>query len=208
VIWRSYIFITPWYKLFDKLAVINFKTIIRVHNIPSLRPDNHDSAPAYWRVFYTRPRAEKKCECLLFEQNVEVFLPIRTVVKQWKDRKKKIDEPLFPNYIFARVDERERIEVLGTRGIVRCVTFGGSLAEITQSEISQLKLLQTHPGWLETVCGQHFKIGAKITIEAGPLRGLKGEVIEYRGTTRLIVRVSSIDMAVKVELPSSLLRSA
>ncbi len=68
-------------------------------------------------------------------------------------------------------------------------------------------LLQTRPGWLETVCGQHFKVGTKVTIEAGPLRGLTGEIIEYRGTTRLLVRVSSIDMAVKVEVPASFLSS-
>ncbi len=166
------------------------------------------TTPAYWRVFYTMPRAEKKCKCYLDNQNVEVFLPIRSVVKQWKDRRKMVEEPLFPNYIFARVDERERIGVLRTRGIVRCVTFGGSLAEVTKKEIDQLKLLQTRPDWLETVSGQHFKIGSDVTIDAGPLRGLCGQIVEHRGTTRLLVRVSSINMAVKVELPARLLSGA
>lgn len=176
-----------------------------MHNVSPPGKHNDKTPPSYWRVFYTKPRAEKKCACLLGEQNVDVFLPIKTVVRQWKDRKKKIDEPLFPNYIFARVDERERIGVLSTSGIVRCVTFGGSPAEITQTEISKLKLLQARPDWLESICGQHLKVGTGVTIEAGPLRGLCGEIIEHRGATRLLVRISSIDMAVRVEVPASFL---
>jgi transcription antitermination factor NusG len=179
-----------------------------VNNLSTLHTINHDSVPAYWRVFYTRSRAEKKCANLLCKKNINVFLPIRTVIRQWQDRRKKIDEPLFPNYIFARVDERERIQVLGTQGIVRCVSFGGTLAEVTQIEINQLKLLQSHPELLEMINARHHQIGTDVTIETGPLRGLKGTVVEQRGTARLLVRVSSIDMAVKVELPSSLLRSA
>lgn len=162
----------------------------------------------YWRAFYTCSRAEKICEQRLVEKDIEVFLPVQTVVRQWKDRKKKIQEPLFRNYIFARVDERERIQVLRTPGIVRCITFGGVLAEITQEEIDQIKLLQYEPGWIKSIETTHKLIGNQITIESGSMRGLKGEVIELRGGTRILVRIISLNMAIKVEVPYSLTKSA
>ena len=69
-----------------------------------------------WRVFYTQARAEKKCEQRLVQRRVEVYLPTHKVVRQWKDRKKKVVEPLFRNYIFVRVDEQERLHVLRNCG--------------------------------------------------------------------------------------------
>ncbi len=98
-----------------------------------------------WRVFYTQARAEKKCEERLVQRRVEVYLPTHKVVRQWKDRKKKVVEPLFRNYIFARVDEQERLGVLKTPGIVRCISFGGTPAEVDQGEIEQLKIALQDP---------------------------------------------------------------
>ena len=69
-----------------------------------------------WRVFYTMPRSEKKCELALQEKDIEVFLPTCTRISQWSDRKKKITLPLFQNYIFARVDERDRIRLHFCKG--------------------------------------------------------------------------------------------
>lgn len=161
----------------------------------------------YWRAFYTCSRSEKKCKQRLEEKNINVFLPVETVIRQWKDRKKKIQEPLFRNYIFARVDERERIQVLRTPGIVRCIAFGGVLAEVTQEEIDQIKLLQSKPGWVKSVETTPNIIGNQVSIESGSLRGLKGEVVELRGETRLLVRITSLNMAIKVEVPYSLTKS-
>lgn len=169
---------------------------------------NQSASSAHWRAFYTRARAEKKCEHRLKEKEIEVFLPIQTVIRQWKDRKKEVKVPLFRNYIFARVDERERIQVLRTPGIVRCIAFGGVLAEVTQEEIDQIKLLQSNPGWVKGMETTPNIIGNQVSIESGSLRGLKGEVVELRGETRLLIRIASLDMAIKVEVPYSLTKSA
>ena len=97
-----------------------------------------------WRVFYTQARAEKKCEQRLGQRGVEVYLPTHKVVRQWKDRKKKVVEPLFRNYIFVRVDEQERLHVLQTPGIVRCVSFGGTPAEVDESSRRHHQRLYGH----------------------------------------------------------------
>lgn len=162
-----------------------------------------DLRPEPWRVFYTRPRAEKKCEERLRNCRIEVFLPQRTVVQQWKDRKQKVTQPLFQNYIFARVDEQERIAVLRSPGIVRCVAFGGRPASITEDEIERLRIMQTRPEWLEPVDVPLPSVGKKITVDTGPLRGLSGVVVEHRGTTHLVVQISSIKQAVKVIIPAT-----
>jgi transcription antitermination factor NusG len=161
-----------------------------------------------WRAFYTCSRAEKKCEHRLKEKKIDVFLPIQTVIRQWKDRKKAVQVPIFRNYIFARVDEHERIDVLRTPGVVSCIAFGGILAEIKQEEIDQIKILQTSSQQYESIQAPQKLVGAEIRINRGTLRGLKGEVLEIRGESRLLVRITSLKMAIKVEVPYSITKYA
>ncbi len=156
-----------------------------------------------WRVFYTLPRAEKKCETRLAQRHVEVFLPTCEVVRQWKDRKKKVVEPLFKNYIFARVDEQDRLRVLQTPGIVRCVSFGGAPAEVAAEEIAQLQIAQKDPSQLLRIDYPPPGIGEAVTVVEGPLRGLHGEVIEHRGQLYVVIRVAAIRQAVRVSVPAA-----
>jgi transcription antitermination factor NusG len=154
-----------------------------------------------WRVFYTRARAEKKCEERLQNCGVEIFLPKRAVIRQWADRKQRVMEPLFRNYIFACVGEKERLRVLRTSGIVRCVGFQGKPAQLRNEEIEQLKRTQQVPARL-SITDLRPPVGDPVTISKGPLQGLFGEVIEHRKQTYLLVRVEAIRHAVKVEVPA------
>lgn len=156
-----------------------------------------------WRVFYTRSRTEKQCEKRLEQQDIDAFLPKNEVVRQWKDRKKKVIEPLFRNYIFAHIDEQERLAVLKTPGIVRCVSFGGMLAEVDPAEVEQLKIAQQDPARLRLVDGPLLPLGETVTITEGPLRGLCGEVSEHRGQYHLIIRITAIQQAVRVHVPTA-----
>lgn len=157
-----------------------------------------------WRVFYTFPRAEKKCEQRLLDQNIEAYLPKHTVVRQWSDRKKKIVEPLFRNYIFAHVDERQRLDVLQTDGIVRCVSFQGKPAVVQDEEIEQLRLaLEKGDGFAVVDYVPRPKIGAKVVVTEGPMRGLRGEVREHRGQTHVLVAIPAIKQALKVNVPAA-----
>lgn len=159
-----------------------------------------------WRVFYTQSRAEKKCEERLIDRRIEVFLPKYETIRQWKDRKKKVIEPLFRNYVFAHVEEQERLRVLQTPGIVRCVSFGGTLAEVDSEEIEQLKIAQQDPKRLGLVDFQLPGIGERVTIEQGPLQGLSGEVLDHGGQLYVIVRVNAIRQAVRVHVPAAWVR--
>ena len=156
-----------------------------------------------WRVFYTQSRAEKQCEERLEKRRIDVYLPKNEVVRQWKDRKKKIIEPLFRNYIFARVDEQERLSVLKTPGIVRCVSFGGAPAELDAAEVEQLKIAQQDPARLRLVDTPLPPLGETVTITEGPLRGLCGEVFEHRGQYHVMLRITAIQQAVRVHVPAA-----
>lgn len=157
-----------------------------------------------WRVFYTFPRAEKKCERRLIDQNIDAYLPKHTVVRQWSDRKKKVVEPLFRNYIFAHVDERQRLKVLQTDGIVRCVAFQGKPAIVQEEVIEQLRLaLEKGDGFAVVDYVPRPKIGTQVVVTEGPMRGLRGEVQEHRGQTHVLVAIPAIKQALKVNVPAA-----
>ncbi len=157
-----------------------------------------------WRVFYTFPRAEKKCEKRLSDHGINVFLPKHTVVRQWSDRKKKVVEPLFRNYIFARVGERDRLRVLQTDGIVRCVSFQGKPAVVQDDVIGQLRLAIERTGDFAVVdYVPRPKVGAQVVVTEGPLKGLRGEIREHRGQTNVLVAITAIRQALRVNVPGA-----
>ena len=153
-----------------------------------------------WRVFYTTARTEKKCEQRLAERGVEVFLPKYETLRQWADRKKKVVEPLFRNYLFARVDEAERLAVLQTDGIVRCVGFGGAPAEVPAEQIEQLQIALRDPARLDVIDYPRPEIGERVTITGGPLKGLHGEVVRHQGQLHVVIRITPIRQAVRVSV--------
>ena len=159
-----------------------------------------------WLVFYTAPRAEKKCEDLLLERDIEVLLPKRTVLRWWKDRKKKVIEPLFPNYIFAHADERDRLRVLQTDGIVRSVWLGGKLAALRLEEVEQLLITQRATERLDLGAYPLPAKGEIVRIVEGPLQGLKGEVIEHKNQTYIGISIDTIRQALHVSVPANWVR--
>ncbi|MCS4197174.1 transcription termination/antitermination protein NusG [Salinibacter ruber] len=165
----------------------------------SKRPKSPDTE--VWRVFYTRARAEKKAEQRLEDRRIEVLVPKKTEVRQWSDRKKEVTEPLFRNYLFARVGEKDRIRVLRTNGIVRCVHFDGKPAQLREDTAQRLKKIQAVPDRLSTA-DLRPQVGSTVTITDGPerLHGLTGEVLEHRGRTYVLLRVKAVRQAVKVEV--------
>ena len=161
-----------------------------------------DCDKRHWRVFYTRPRAEIKVEEVLKRSEIEVFLPRRVVIRRWSDRKRKVVLPLFPGYIFARVDEMDRIRVLRTDGVVRTICFNGKPAIVPKRDIGLLQNLQKDPERLEAIRIPLPAIGTPVKISHGPFLGMEGEVMEHRRRFFVLIRLPSIHQAVKIEMPS------
>ena len=84
--------------------------------------------PARWFAVWTRSRHEQVVRTQLDEKGITAFLPTVARWSRWKDRKKKVDFPLFPGYVFVRVDPAERLAVLKCTGVVSIVSFNGEPA--------------------------------------------------------------------------------
>ena len=159
-------------------------------------------ADRLWRVFYTKPRSEKKAAERLAAAGTDVFFPARTVLRQWSDRKQRVEVPLFPSYLFARVDERERLAVLEDEAVVKTVHFGGTLAVVPDREIALLRALAEVPGQVEAVARQALPVGAEVYVARGPLAGVHGRVLGHPRELYLLVEVPSVQQTVRIHLPA------
>lgn len=151
-----------------------------------------------WFAVYTKSRHEKKVNWLLAEKDVETFLPLREVLVRWKDRNKKVPVPLFPGYLFVRIDPMERLGVLSTKGVVCILGNGGAPVPVPLQEIeSTRKLLRSG---LKFSPFPYEVEGKKAVIVSGPLEGARGKVLYARGGCNLVMSVNLIRRSVSVEV--------
>jgi transcription antitermination factor NusG len=152
-----------------------------------------------WLVLYVRPRFERVVERHLMAGTIEHFLPLHTVLRQWSDRKKKVVVPLFPGYIFVHVDERERIAALEPEGSLKYVSFGGDLSVVPEDVISALRIAVNSGRPLQAI-PERLAPGTPVRVTAGSATGLTGELVEYRGSSKVMVYVESVRQAVLLEV--------
>jgi transcriptional antiterminator RfaH len=132
-----------------------------------------------WFALYTKPRNEKKVVEGLQQLGIEVYCPMVTQIKQWSDRKKKVEVPLIPSYVFVKVTEKERPLVFQVFGVVRYLFWLGKPAVILEEEIAVLKnTLQDTFTEIETTA---IPPGASLTIPSGPFKGKEGVVTVAQG---------------------------
>lgn len=146
---------------------------------------------ADWFALYTRSRNEKKVHTQLMLRGIESFLPMQKTLKQWSDRKKWVEEPMIRSYVFVRITEREYFDVLNTPGAVRFVFFEGKAAVIPDWQIKAIQHILTSGEEVE-VTDQHLEAGDKVLITRGPFRDIPGELIEFKGSRKVLLRIDHI----------------
>lgn len=155
---------------------------------------------SYWTAFYTKPRNEKKVAERLDAKGFHVYCPVKTVLKQWSDRKKKVKEILFTSYLFALVTESERQEIIQDQGIVSSVFWLNQPVRIPSSEIDAIKnFLNNHP---QAEIGQQFQIGKQTSIKSGPFSGEEG-VIEKISGSKVTLSLDVLGVTLHAEVPAS-----
>ena len=152
-----------------------------------------------WHAIYTKSRAEKRVFTLLEEQGIEAYLPMVKTLRQWSDRKKKVEVPLISSYVFVKVDKREYYEVLSTPGAVAYVTFEGKAAPIRDSQIEMMRNAVEGKQPIELV-NEKLEKGTQVKIIAGPLKGSVGDFIETKQKCNFIIDLSNIGFSLKVEV--------
>lgn len=152
----------------------------------------------YWTAFYTKPRNEKKVAERLKSKGYEVYCPTRTVLKQWSDRKKKVVEPVFTSYLFARVDEAQRLEITEDLGIVSNVRWLGKPAVIRNSEIEEIRsFLDEYQN--VRISSKEISIGDHIEVDGGALSGITGVVKRTKGN-KVFMSISSLGIEMIAEI--------
>src|SRR6266478_2667910 len=154
-----------------------------------------------WYAAYTSANREKRVAEQLTVRTVEHFLPCYESVRRWKDRRVRLEMPLFPGYVFVRITSRDRLQVLGVPGVVRIVGFGGHLAALPECQIDLLRqgllggaLAQPHP---------YLKRGCRVRIRNGALQGAVGILIRKKGRFRVVLSVDLIMRSIAVEVDAA-----
>ncbi len=128
-----------------------------------------------WYALYTKPRSEKKATERLTINGFEVYCPLIKTVRQWSDRKKKVQLPMFPGYVFAHVTEIERTQVLMDAGVLNFVYWLGKPAIIRESEIEAIREISEN-GIEVQINSDVFEKGQLVKIPEGPFKGMTGMV--------------------------------
>jgi transcription antitermination factor NusG len=138
-----------------------------------------------WYVLYTKPRNEKKVTERLSAAGYEIYCPVIRTLRQWSDRKKKVSLPMFPSYVFSRVDENERQLVVRDPGVLNFVFWLGKPAEIRDREIDAIRNIESRGADIR-VEGGRPEPGQYVAIPEGPFRGMTGRVDKVDRTRMLI----------------------
>lgn len=155
-----------------------------------------------WYALYTRPKFEKKVENRLHEAGFDVWLPLHTVVRQWSDRKKKVEVPLFNSYVFVRTQKNQLYHAVQVDGVARAVGFNGTPAQIRDEQIEMIRKILIGPDAFE-VTEKEFVKGDPVRVVEGPLKGNEGQWIEWRGRKRVALEVEHLSHMILVEVPAA-----
>jgi len=145
-----------------------------------------------WYAIYTKTNNEKQIYRNLGKANIESYLPLARILRQWSDRKKWVEEPLFRNYLFVHVSQFEYFKVLNFPGVVSYVSFGGQPQVIPEVQIANIKKLIEQQEREVILSRDHIEKGQNAKVLAGPFRGMTGEVVKIYGNYRIVIRVEAL----------------
>jgi transcription antitermination factor NusG len=147
---------------------------------------------------YANVRHEKRVKEYLDARMVESYLPSYRTVRRWQDRRKEIELPLFPGYLFVRIAYRSRLQVLTAPGVVHIVSFDGTPAPICEDEIEALRRALSRGANCEP--NPYIKIGRRVRVRNGPLCGVEGVMVRRKEGYRLIISIELIMRSVATEV--------
>ncbi len=153
----------------------------------------------HWYAAYTHSRAEKKVARELEKHGIDHYLPMVTTLKQWTDRKKKVEVPLIRSYIFVHIAENDYLDVLHTPGVMTLVRFSGKLVAIPDWQIGNLRIL-LGTSLPITVEEREFVRGEQVRITKGTLEGLRGVIQQIRGEHKLVISIDALHYHMTVDI--------
>jgi transcriptional antiterminator RfaH len=143
------------------------------------------------------PQHEKKIYETLKKKAINAFLPLKKEMRFWSDRKKKIEVPLFPSYVFVNLNFKDRYKVFEVPGIIRYLDSNTLPTVVPDQEITLIK--EALGGAIE-VSNSNFAKGDKVVITSGPLKNIIGVLINKNGSKKILLEISSLNKKIIVDL--------
>jgi transcription antitermination factor NusG len=152
-----------------------------------------------WYALQIQSRLGTTASTVLRGKGYEEFLPMYSSSRQWSDRVKKVELPLFPGYLFCRFDPSDRlVPILTTPGVIGIVSAGRTPLSVAETEIEDVRTVLR--SGLAAQPWPFLGVGSRVYMEAGPLAGLEGMVTNADKIYRLVVSVSLLQRSVAVEI--------
>lgn len=156
------------------------------------------AAQARWYAVYTRANHEKRVAEQFAGRNVEHFLPQYESLRRWKDRKMRLQMPLFPGYLFVHMASQERLRVLQVPGVVQLVGLHGSPTPLPEEDINRIRKFLGQ-GW-RAEPHPYLQAGRRARVVRGPLAGVEGIVLRRKNRSRLVLSFDLIQRSMAVEM--------
>jgi len=157
-------------------------------------------AEPHWYAAYTCAQHEKRVAEQLKERAVEQFLPLYASVRRWKDRRMRLELPLFPGYVFVFLALRDRLSVLQVPGVVHLVSFGGHPARL---DADQMETLRKGLKELRAEPHPYLTVGRRVRIRSGPLQGTEGILLRKKNILRMVLSLELIMCSVAAEVDAA-----
>jgi transcription antitermination factor NusG len=151
-----------------------------------------------WFAAYVTARHEKQVAIQLERRGIQYFLPVYRSVRRWKDRRKELELPLFPSYIFVNIAMKDRLQVQCVPSVLQFVSFHGMPAELPESDMENMRnglsraaVAEPHP---------FLKVGRRVRVHSGAMRGIEGILVRIKDTFRVVITIELIQRSVAMEV--------
>jgi transcription elongation factor/antiterminator RfaH len=151
-----------------------------------------------WYALQCWVRKESLIVTQLETQGFDCFLPKYKSVREWSDRKKEVEQPLFPGYVFCRFEYSQRRPIVVTPGVLQVVGCGRTPMPVEQREIEAIQFAIASE--VPTQPWPYLAIGERVRIHTGKLSGLEGILVNFKGNHRVVLSVSLLQRSVALEV--------
>ena len=156
-----------------------------------------------WYAAYTRANHERRVANQLAERGVENFLPQYESVRKWKDRKVRLQMPLFPGYLFVHIALHNRLKVLQVPGVACLVGYAGRPVAVPEEEFARIRAFLNHG--IRTAPHPYLHTGRRVRVHSGPFEGVEGIVVRRKNRSRLVISLELIQRAMAVDVEETCL---
>ena len=163
--------------------------------------EGSSSTKQSWYALQVRSRKENYVASRITGQGYECLLPTYKCIRDWSDRRKVVEQPLFPGYLFCRFDFQQRRPLVLTPGVLQIVGNGRTPVPVSEDEIQALQLAMS--SGVPKQPWPYLEVGQRVRVNYGTLAGLEGILVHLKGNHRVVLSVTLLQRSVAMEVDTA-----